>query len=78
MSEDQPKPIEGVKIKDVRPMADEEMKREGWTGRHSRPTVLELANGQTLYPSQDPEGNGPGALFGHDDETGRDFRFLHD
>jgi hypothetical protein len=35
--------------------------------------VLELTDGTLLYPSQDEEGNGPGALFGETPD-GRPFR----
>ena len=48
-------------------MTKEELDVEGWeTGRHTPPTVLVLVldDGTKLYPSQDEEGNGPGALFG--------------
>jgi hypothetical protein len=67
-------PITGVKISSVREMTDEELEREGW--EHHRgidPVVLELANGQTIFASQDSEGNGPGTLFGHDTENDQGF-----
>ena len=56
----------GQTIKAVRPMTKKELTAEGWeTGsRHGTPTALVLADGTVLYASQDPEGNGPGALFG--------------
>lgn len=59
----------GKTIKNVRPMTDAELDAEGWTPSraHGRPTVLVLEDGTTLYPSRDPEGNGPGALFGSAD-----------
>lgn len=53
----------GRKIVDVRSMTEEEAEREGWYGHITAP-VLELEDGTTLFPSRDPEGNGPGALFG--------------
>jgi hypothetical protein len=43
-------------------MTTSEMNREGWYGYP--PPVIELSNGTLLYPSQDDEGNSPGALFG--------------
>ena len=52
----------GRKIIDVRPLSPEEMAREGW--KDEPPIVLVLDKGELLYPSRDPEGNGPGALFG--------------
>lgn len=30
---------------------------------HPTCTVLELGNGERIFPSRDPEGNGPGAFF---------------
>lgn len=54
----------GRTIKNVRQMSDEEKEREGWGDSHHNPTVIELDDGSTLYPSRDDEGNGPGALFG--------------
>jgi len=58
--------IVGRKIVDVRPMTEQEMKDEYWPeSRANGPApVLVLDDGTLLYPSQDPEGNGPGALFG--------------
>ncbi len=60
-------PVVGATIVAVRPMTKEEAEREGWSigGRQGAPMVLELSTGAVLYPSQDEEGNGPGALFGH-------------
>lgn len=62
---DDPTMVKGQKIVDVRRMTEEEMEREGWKGRMGKPTVLELESGDILFPSQDPEGNGPGAIFGY-------------
>lgn len=62
-------PITDQRIETVRPMTDGELAQEGWMNYspfRSRPTVLVLANGMKIYPSVDPEGNGPGALFGTD------------
>lgn len=50
-------------------MTDDEMASEGWNGRRNgAPSVMVLSNGTKLYPSQDPEGNGPGALFGEEED----------
>ena len=57
--------IIGQKIKTIRPMTNAEMKSEGWyEDCNGKPTVIVLENGVKLYPSQDPERNGAGALFG--------------
>jgi hypothetical protein len=58
--------LEGRTIVAVRKMRPAEAKREGWDLRwaHGAPPVLVLDDGQVIYPSQDDEGNGPGALFG--------------
>lgn len=61
-------PIIGHTIQDVRYMTDEELEAEDWGDWGGRPVVLVLDNGAKLYPSQDPEGNGPGAMFGADDD----------
>ena len=54
-----------MKIENVRRMTEDELEKNGWaSGRHAAPVVLELANGDKLFPSCDPEGNAPGALFG--------------
>lgn len=59
--------IVGVKIKEVRRMTPEEIFEQGWDGmRGVPPTVVVLENGIKLFPSRDPEGNGPGSLFGQD------------
>jgi hypothetical protein len=65
--------LEGRTIKTVRPMTDVEMEREGWKHSHETPPVLVLDDGQCLFPSQDSEDNGPGALFGYYPETNSDF-----
>lgn len=59
------KNIAGQKIVDVRPMTVKELAKEGWEDApaHSIPMALVLANGSVLYPSQDEEGNGPGAFW---------------
>jgi hypothetical protein len=50
----------GRKIVAVHYMTDKEMEA---TGFERRALVLQLDNGTLAYPSQDDEGNGPGALF---------------
>jgi len=61
--------INGQQVVDVREMTDEELEREGWQHyRGQSPAVLVLESGTILYPSADPEGNAPGAMFGIDDE----------
>lgn len=57
------KSITGKTIVEVRPMTEEEMRRESWS---RGTTAIVLSNGAILYPSQDEEGNGPGELFGYD------------
>jgi hypothetical protein len=65
--------LEGKRIVEVRPMTGEEVKEEfGTFFRGSPATVLILSDGTKLFPASDPEGNGPGALFGTKD--GRQFR----
>lgn len=56
----------GRTIAKVRSMTDAEMEKEGWeTGNvHGNGIVLELDDGSKIISSQDPEGNGPGTLFG--------------
>ena len=57
----------GRTIVSARAITDEEMKAEAWEPRYGMScTVLVLDDGSLLYPSQDPEGNGPGCLFGKD------------
>lgn len=58
-------PVIGATITGIRQLTKLEMKEEGWEHHDIRSTtVLILSNGAILYPSADPEGNGPGALFG--------------
>lgn len=54
--------IVGQKIIALRKMTKEEMANEGWD-EHNVPQILVLANKSILYPSQDHEGNGPGAFW---------------
>jgi hypothetical protein len=48
------------KIVDVRYLTTEEMENLGW---YERSVVMVLDDGNMIYPSQDDEGNGAGALF---------------
>lgn len=52
----------GRKIVACRYLTKEEMEGLGW---YERCIVLQLDDGSVIYPSQDDEGNGPGALFGN-------------
>jgi len=56
-------PLVGRRIAGVRPMTKTEMQHFGWDG-WAPGIVVELDDGTKLYPSRDPEGNGPGALIG--------------
>ncbi len=55
----------GRTIKEMRPMTAAELDAEGWDDHRGNVTAIVLDNGTVLYPSQDDEGNGSGALFGH-------------
>jgi hypothetical protein len=58
-------PIIGKKIIGIRDMTKQEMEDNGWDEYlRDRPSVLVLEDETILFASQDPEGNGPGALFG--------------
>lgn len=48
------------------------MKEEDWHG--PAPVALLMEDGTYIYPSQDDEGNGPGALFGRSSK-GHPFRW---
>lgn len=69
--------LETQTVSEVRQMTDAELKHEGWNHYHGKtPTIIVFEDGTKIYPSKDPEGNGPGALFGidSDDQT---FAFTH-
>jgi hypothetical protein len=69
--------LENQTVREVRQMTDAELEREGWNHyRGKTPTVIVFEDGTKVYPSQDSEGNGPGALFGID-SNGRAFGFTH-
>lgn len=55
----------GRKIVSARYMSKEEADEMGW---YSRPVVLQLDDGNIIYPSQDDEGNDGGALFTNDEK----------
>ena len=59
--EDEKDNLAGKKIVALRKMTKAELKREGWD---EETMCLQLDDGSILYPSQDEEGNGPGALLG--------------
>ena len=49
----------GKTIKEVRYISDEEARGMDW---HARAVAIQLSDGQWVFPMQDDEGNGPGAL----------------
>lgn len=54
------KQLVGRKIVSVRYLSVAEAEALDW---HNRPIVIQLDDGNLIYPSQDDEGNGGGALF---------------
>jgi len=54
----------GKKIVAVRYLSTAEMEDLGWC---NRPVVLQLDDGNIIYPSQDDEGNGAGSFFTNDE-----------
>lgn len=65
----------GRTVKEVRWMTEEEWKAEGWDDfgdSHHRCAVIVLDDGSKIYASADGEGNGPGCMFGKD-ENGEGF-----
>ncbi len=57
------KMLVGRKIVQVRYMDDKESEALGWG---ERCLVIQLDDGNIIYPAQDDEGNGAGALFTND------------
>ena len=57
------KKLVGRKIVKVRYLTQEEVEDMGWD---ESAVVLQLDDGSLLFPSQDDEGNGAGAMFGQD------------
>ena len=55
------KNLVGKKVTSVRYLSDEEMNALDWS---QKSLVIQFDDGSVIYPSQDDEGNGPGALFG--------------
>ena len=71
--------IEGATIVQIRSMTDEEYNREHWDNSPHNPVyVLELDNGCQIFASRDYEGNGGGALFGHNHKTNKAFTIAVD
>jgi len=56
--------IIGRKIVDVISLSKDIVEAEGWDNSPYPCIGLLLDDGNIIYPSQDEEGNGPGALFG--------------
>ena len=56
--------IIGRKIVDVINLNKSIIEQEGWENTPYPCIGLLLDDGNIIYPSQDSEGNGPGALFG--------------
>lgn len=64
---EQKDPVVGATVVAVRPLTAQEAERFGWSlRRHEAAVAVVLSTGAVLVPSQDYEGNGPGALFGFD------------
>lgn len=59
------KQLVGRKIHAVRYMTEKEMKAMGWD---QRCILIQLDDGNIIYPSMDDEGNGAGALFTNNEE----------
>lgn len=60
------KMLVGRKIVRVSYMSEKEMEVSCWD---RRALVIELDDGNLIFPSADDEGNGPGALFTNNDEN---------
>ena len=55
----------GLKVTDVRMMTNIEIEAEGWEdGYGDFPVAIIFEDGSIIYASSDPEGNGPGCIFG--------------
>lgn len=57
----------GRKVVEVRLLTDSELSNLGWD---NATFVIFFNDGTYIFPSQDDEGNGPGALFGHSKKHG--------
>ena len=60
------KQLLGKKIVRVRYLSQTEAEELGW---NERPVVIQLDDGNLIYPSIDDEGNGAGVLFTNDKEN---------
>ena len=58
----------GRKIVDVISLNKKVIEKEGWDNSPYNSVCLVLDDGSIIYPSQDEEGNGPGAFFGFKDD----------
>jgi hypothetical protein len=55
----------GLRVSEVRMMTNVELEAEGWeSGYGDFAVAIIFEDGSKIYASQDPEGNGPGCLFG--------------
>jgi len=54
------------KIVNVRYMLDEELEQLGWD---EKCVVLQLDDGNIIFPSQDDEGNGAGSFFTNNEDN---------
>jgi len=61
------KQLLGKKITAVRYLSLEESEELGWGG--ARCVVIQLDDGNLIYPSQDDEGNGPGSWFSNNKDN---------
>jgi len=68
--------IIGRKIVDVINLSKDIIEAEGWEDTPYTCIGLLLDDGNIIYPSQDEEGNGPGALFGKDVKNNVSIFFL--
>ena len=57
--------IIGRKIVDVINLSKDIVEAEGWENTPYACIGLLLDDGNNIYPSQDEEGNGPGAIFAY-------------
>lgn len=67
----------GAKIVKIERLSEELAEENGWNDNSHSCAVIHLDDGTVLFPSQDAEGNGPGALFGSKtDEKGEVIDFI--
>lgn len=63
--------IKGSRIVEVRALTADELAAQGWDDERQGPQiVLVLDSGVQVFASRDPEGNGPGCLFGQFERHG--------